>query len=171
MHVLAGEGQRKRDTQNQAPHCRHGAWHGARSHKSWDHDLSWNQESDAQPTEPPRRPKTWGCKSCLQDAHSLGRSSHINNHVSVRLTSVPYLPPAPARKWCLWAASNWQEAKVLVSLLSQNTTEFVLLPSLPLSLHSYLLVEREQEQREGERGEEEGMGEGWRESARHLVQW
>ena len=25
----------------------------------WDHDLSWNQTSDAQPTEPPRHPWTW----------------------------------------------------------------------------------------------------------------
>ena len=40
-------------------------------HELWDHDLSWNQESRAQPMEPPRRPQrshflktdTWICKA------------------------------------------------------------------------------------------------------------
>jgi len=33
-----------------------GAQCAARSHDPWDHDLRWNQELDAQPTEPPKRP-------------------------------------------------------------------------------------------------------------------
>ena len=55
-----GEGQRERERERenpkQAPICQHRARGGARTHEPWDHDLSWNQESDAQPTEPPRRP-------------------------------------------------------------------------------------------------------------------
>ena len=37
-------------------HALHRALHRARSHEPWDHDLSRNQESDDQPTEPPRWP-------------------------------------------------------------------------------------------------------------------
>ena len=56
------EGQREKERENlkQALCCqlRAGLW--ARSHKLWDHDRSRNQESDTQPTEPPRRPpRTW----------------------------------------------------------------------------------------------------------------
>ena len=50
--------ERERDNPKQAVcfQCRAGwrAW----SHKLWNHHLSWNQELDAQPTEPPRRPQT-----------------------------------------------------------------------------------------------------------------
>ena len=46
-HAQVGKGQRDRETERenpkQAPYCQHGARHGARSHKPWDHDLcqSW----------------------------------------------------------------------------------------------------------------------------------
>ena len=48
--------ERGREKPKQAPCCQLRAWCGARTHKMWDHDLSWNRESDAQPTEPPRCP-------------------------------------------------------------------------------------------------------------------
>ena len=41
----------------QAPYSQHRAWCGAWIHKLWDHDLSQNEESDAQPTEPSRCPR------------------------------------------------------------------------------------------------------------------
>ena len=43
--------ERGRENPKQAPCYQCRAWRGARSHKSWDRDLSWNQELDAQPTE------------------------------------------------------------------------------------------------------------------------
>ena len=39
--------------------CQHGDGHGVRIHKLWDHDLCGNQESDTQPTEPPRFPRSF----------------------------------------------------------------------------------------------------------------
>ena len=44
------EGQREREN------LKHEAWHGAWSPEPWDHDLSQNQESEAQQTDPSRRP-------------------------------------------------------------------------------------------------------------------
>ena len=52
----AGRGwQRGRERIKQAPRCQHRAQCGTQTHKPWDHDLSQNQELDAQPTEPPRQ--------------------------------------------------------------------------------------------------------------------
>ena len=53
-----GEGRRERESPKQAPHCQHSPWRRAQSRKPWDHDLSWNQESYASLTEPPRAPWT-----------------------------------------------------------------------------------------------------------------
>ena len=53
------ERERERLIPKQAPHCQCRAHCGARTHELWDHDLSWNQESDAYPTEPPRCPASW----------------------------------------------------------------------------------------------------------------
>ena len=39
--------ERERENPKQAPHCQHGAQHRAQTHKPWDRDLNWNQESDA----------------------------------------------------------------------------------------------------------------------------
>ena len=50
--------ERESENLKQAPHSQHRAQHGAQSHWLWDQDLSRNQESDAQLTEPPRRPDT-----------------------------------------------------------------------------------------------------------------
>ena len=47
-----GEGQR--ENPKQGPHCYHSAQHRAQSHAPGDHDLSRNQELDAEPTEPTR---------------------------------------------------------------------------------------------------------------------
>ena len=56
--VSASGGGRGAESTNpkQVPNCQHRALHGARTHEPWDHDLSRNQDSDASPTEPPRRP-------------------------------------------------------------------------------------------------------------------
>ena len=51
-----GAGEREAESPKQAPHCQCRAQHGARSQKPWNRDLSQNQESDAQVTEPPRHP-------------------------------------------------------------------------------------------------------------------
>ena len=41
--------------------CQHRARCGARLNKPWDHDMNWNQELDAQPTDPPKYPQpSWG---------------------------------------------------------------------------------------------------------------
>lgn len=37
---------KERENPKQASHCQHAAWHWAQSHGSWDHNLSWSQESD-----------------------------------------------------------------------------------------------------------------------------
>ena len=51
-----GGAEREGENLKQALRCQHRAWHRTQSHKPWDHDLSRNQESDAQLTEPPRCP-------------------------------------------------------------------------------------------------------------------
>ena len=56
VHTRAEEGQR--ENPKQSPHCQCRTWCGAQTRELWDHDLSRNQESDAQPTEPPRHPST-----------------------------------------------------------------------------------------------------------------
>ena len=43
-----------RENLKKAPHCQRIAQCGARTHEPWDHYLSPNQESNSQPTEPPR---------------------------------------------------------------------------------------------------------------------
>ena len=48
------ERARERENPKQAVCWQDRAHCGAQSHKPWDHDLSQNQEWDAQPTEPPR---------------------------------------------------------------------------------------------------------------------
>ena len=54
---------RSTDCATQVPHScfflsfKRRAWHRAQAHEPWDHDLSWNQELDTQPPEPPRRPR------------------------------------------------------------------------------------------------------------------
>ena len=52
-----GQSERERGNPKQALHCQHRAQYGVRSHKLRGHDLSQNQESDVEPTEPlPGRP-------------------------------------------------------------------------------------------------------------------
>ena len=48
--------ERERENSKQVPHCQCRAPCGARTHKPRDHDLSQNQELDAQSPEPPRCP-------------------------------------------------------------------------------------------------------------------
>ena len=52
----AGVGQTERERENlkQTLYCQHRAWCRTQTYKTWDHDMTWNQESVAQPTEPPR---------------------------------------------------------------------------------------------------------------------
>ena len=50
-----GEGERKRENIKQPPHSVQSLTQGLIP-RPWDHDLSRNQELDAQPTEPPRHP-------------------------------------------------------------------------------------------------------------------
>ena len=51
------EGDGERENPKQALHCLHGAWCEAQTWELWDHDLSQNQELDAQPAEPPGTPQ------------------------------------------------------------------------------------------------------------------
>ena len=48
--------ERGRENPKQAPLCQLKAQHEAPSHDLWEHELSWNQESDAQQPESPRCP-------------------------------------------------------------------------------------------------------------------
>ena len=48
--------KRERENLKQALHCQHRARCGAWTHKPWDRDLSWSQESDGPLTELPRGP-------------------------------------------------------------------------------------------------------------------
>ena len=56
VRMQGGRAKREKENPKQALHCecrrRYRAW----THKPWDHDVSWNQESDTSPTEPPRCP-------------------------------------------------------------------------------------------------------------------
>ena len=56
---------------------------GAWTHKLWDHDLSWNQESNAQPTEPPRGPilSFFNCVCCWTIEETVN-SSHTFHYLS-----------------------------------------------------------------------------------------
>ena len=69
-----GEGQRERKRENlqQAPHSTWSLMQGSIP-QPWDHDLSQNQELDAQPTEPPRS----RLGLCLLILHIL--SSHMTS--------------------------------------------------------------------------------------------
>ena len=50
-----GEGQKEKENLKQDPDSEQSLEWGSIP-QTWDHDLSLNQESDAQPTKPPRRP-------------------------------------------------------------------------------------------------------------------
>ena len=52
--VCKHRGGTEREHSKQSYHCQCRAWYRARSHEPWDHDLSRNQELDAQPTKPHR---------------------------------------------------------------------------------------------------------------------
>ena len=54
----SGEGVRERENLKQSP-CSAQSWKWGLIPGPWDHDLSRNQELDAQPTEPLRRPSKW----------------------------------------------------------------------------------------------------------------
>ena len=60
-HMSRGGAEGEKETLKQAPCCQHRAWYGAWSHKPWDHDLSWNLESDDSPDEPPRHTRNHIC--------------------------------------------------------------------------------------------------------------
>ena len=51
--------EREKESQVASAPLVHRAWWRAWTHKPRDHDLSQNQESDAQPIEPPKHPKVW----------------------------------------------------------------------------------------------------------------
>ena len=56
---MDGGGAERGDTESEGSSRLWGVsrvWRGARTHEAWDHDLSQNQKSDAQLTEPPRDP-------------------------------------------------------------------------------------------------------------------
>ena len=53
-HTYMSRGGTEREKPKQVLHYQHSAQCRAWSHKPWDHDLNWNQESDAQLTEPLR---------------------------------------------------------------------------------------------------------------------
>ena len=53
-----GEGQREGETQSHIGSALTEPRSGAQTHKPWDRDLSQDQESDTQPTEPPRCPNS-----------------------------------------------------------------------------------------------------------------
>ena len=71
----------------------------------WDYDLSQNQESDAQPTEPPRCP--WISSlyrilfSCLPYIH---KGNHLYPHLQVHVGTTPKHLPAPP-----WGGSDETE--------------------------------------------------------------
>ena len=66
VHLWAwvGKGQKERKRILSRLYTQHGAYHGAQSHELWDHDLSWNQESDAYLIEPPMCPNDLVLKKC-----------------------------------------------------------------------------------------------------------
>ena len=55
-HTRERQRERERENPKQAPWCQYRAWRRAWTHKPRDHDLSWDQDLDAQLTEPPRHP-------------------------------------------------------------------------------------------------------------------
>ncbi|XP_048068548.1 tumor protein p53-inducible nuclear protein 1 isoform X2 [Ursus arctos] len=70
----AGRGRgRRRESLKQAPRSAQSQTRGSISQPR-DHDLSRNQESDAQPTEPPRRPKRPGKAAYKTHGHRSGNS-------------------------------------------------------------------------------------------------
>ena len=56
---MSGGGQWGRENPKQAPCCLTEPGEELEPTKPWDHDLSQNEESDAQLTEPPRCPMKW----------------------------------------------------------------------------------------------------------------
>ena len=85
----AGEGQRERGRENlkQDPHCQCAVWCEAWSHEPWDPDLSRNQESDIQPTEPPGSPSKCLCLHCV---FTEEKKCTINHFFNCMKTPIPY---------------------------------------------------------------------------------
>ena len=54
MRRGGAEREKERENPKQAPQCQGRTGHGAGSHQPFTHALGKNQDSDAQPTEPPR---------------------------------------------------------------------------------------------------------------------
>ena len=79
--ALAGEGQRERgrhkiQSRRQAPSCQHRARHSARTHKLWDHNLSWNQTPNqlSHPEALPSSSLKWICTMFTKKAISILKS-------------------------------------------------------------------------------------------------
>ena len=74
----------------------------------WDHDLSWNQESDAQLTEPPRCPTT--CVSCpftdLLYSHHLLCFTYLN-YVTWRCVQNTSSLQNTVRQHFIYIAQKW----------------------------------------------------------------
>ena len=80
----AGEGQKEKERKypKQAPCCQHRTRCGAWTQEPWDHDLSWNQVSDAKLTEQPRCPSNEFSKMCAWRFFPTIRNSE-NRHKKI----------------------------------------------------------------------------------------
>ena len=129
----AGEGQRKRETKNpkQAPCCQHWARCGAQSHKPQDHDLSQNQESEAQPTERPR------CPNIFPLLKKSSRRTCVAQSIKLRSWSRRSWVRAPCQALC-WQLRACSLLWILCLPLSLSLSCLCALSlsfSLPVSLH------------------------------------
>ena len=105
-----GEGER--ENLKQTPHSAQSPTQGLIP-QPWDHDLSQNQESGAQPTEPPRCPVTIGIFNLIQSnparsskAFSMWGESVLKDMNSVYgLNSIGFMECAKHRTYQLLAAS------------------------------------------------------------------
>ena len=136
---------RERETRNpkQAPCCQHRAQCGSWPHKPWDHDLSLNQELDAELTEPLRHPRViifkMEVKSCCCLARTpplivyLGRIqdlslSSMRSYMNCPLLSVcPYLHFLSITQF-IPNAFNWMQC---LPLLCQLRRMWIWIGSLP----------------------------------------
>ena len=92
------EGEGERENPKQALHCQPRARCGAQSYEPQDHDLSQNQESDAQPTEASRCPRGTVFSVGARQLQKRGRGGVVVFHQPVRVCFPSSLSPGTVGK-------------------------------------------------------------------------
>ena len=120
----AGEGQMWREMGHtkQAPHCQCRDWHRAWTHELWDHDLSRNQESEAQLTAIHASPFVLHFKMILW-FQLTSSNMPLDQTLFLCITQL-YLPQTKVSKWQMGNSANSFEFQNSHIVLKLHTNKF-----------------------------------------------